>query len=350
MRIASCCYSVKQGLGWLMKWFYDAGVITDPIIYKHSSPSRVTETSWYPSNTPIVGGRGLSKLPEIKQVLSRVDILLCFETFFDWELVNLCKSMGVKSVLMPMMEWTPRVWPAKPDWILAPSALDYDYFKDEFPNHIEYIPVPVDNSTWRLRTKATTFLHNAGNVGHREHKGTRQFVEAIPLVKNCDARFIIRAQDTDAMDSILQGNPDALHDPRLTVDYSERPWSSLWDGADVYVAPEKFNGLTLPPVEAYAAGLPVITTDRYPLNSVLPQDKALFVQPASIHRASISGAYREFDECVVEPSAVAAKIDEWCGRDITAESEMTRSWGEGYSWAALRSRYNKFISCVLERS
>ncbi len=343
-RVASVGYATPQGLGHLHKWYYDAGVITDPIVFKHTSPLRQTDMSWFPSGTPMVVQRPFVG-PEVEAVLERVKVMLFFETPFDWSLIERCRERGVKTVLMPMYEWTPRRWPAKPDYILAPSALDYDYFAEEFKGRIQFIPVPVDDTTWAERRVARRFLHNAGNVGHREHKGTRQLVEAIPMIKS-NAVVTIRAQDRKVLESILQDNPNSTACKNLVIDTDPKEGRGLWDVHDVYASPEKFNGLTLPPVEAYAAGMPVITTDRYPLNSVLPQSRNLFIKPASVHKACINASYLEFDECVVSPESIAEKIDEWYGQVVLNESYLARSWARDNSWSTLKPVYDRFMAKV----
>ncbi len=343
-KIASLCYAGRQGLGWLMKRYYDAGVITHPIIYRHSNPSRKTLTEWYPPGTPVVEGRNPDRAA-IREVLKQVEVLYCFETFFDWGLVDVAREMGVKTCLQPMYEWTPTRWPAKPDYIHAPSLLDRDYFKDEFPGKCLFIPVPVENSTWQLRKTAVRWLHNAGNVGHREHKGTRQLVEAIPLVKNPDWRLTIKAQDGKALTSILEGTPAALRDPRVTIDLNgEQPWERMWDDHDVYVAPEKLNGLSLPLAEAYAAGMPVMTTARYPMTTWMPTEPMIPVE--RYEKARIGPNYRELDEAIVTPEAIASKIDSWVGRDITDASLRSREWGVANSWPVLKPLYDEFFARV----
>ena len=343
-RVASLSYACRQGLGWLMRRFFDAGIVTDPIIYRHSHPSRKTLTEWYPPGTPVVEGRNLSADQEVVDVLRQADVLLCLETFFDWELVNACRRLQVKTVLMPMYEWTPVRWPAKPDYVLCPSLLDQDFFRDEFPGRCPFVPVPASPVEWKLRTRANRWLHNAGNVGHREHKGTRQLIEAVPLVRNPDFRLTIKAQDSAALTSILNDHPAARDDPRLTVDLDgDQPWERMWDDHDVYIAPEKLNGLSLPLQEAFAAGLPVFTTDRYPANTWLPADT--LIPPFRMERACITRSYREFDECVVEPATIAAVINDWQGRDVERFSRAGLQWSVDNGWAKLGPVYRR----VLER-
>ncbi len=353
MRVASIGYATSQGLGHLMHSFWQAGVITDPIIYLHSHPSRQNHRDWYPLNTPATRSRNFLRDPTVIQALEGVetdgrsccgiDILLAFETFFDWNVVNYCRGKGTKTVLIPMGEWTPVRWPAKPDALICPSLLDRDMFKDEFPGACPFIPVPVDPSTWKLREKANRFLHNAGNIGHREHKGTRQLLEAVKYVKNPNFHLTIRAQDARAMQSIIN-ETNVLLDSRVDYMPGEIPYEKLWDGYDVYIAPEKLNGLSLPLQEARAAGLLVITTDRYPANTWLPRESLIL--PDRFEKVRISGGYREIDEAIVNPLDIAETIDRWVGQDISSYSKTGYTWAHENSWEALKSRYLDALTAI----
>ena len=336
-----------------MKAFWDNGVVTDPVIVRHSAWQRRTHTEWYPPGTPEVPHRRTFDPAVVGPVLGRVDAMLFFETPFDWSLLPYCRDAGIKTALMPMYEWFPHTPPSWPDLMLCPSLLDLDYFKDRTETRAVFLPVPVDPSRWRMRTKAERFLHNAGNVGHREHKGTRQLLEAVRYVRSPDFRLTVRAQDTRALRDIARGTAmitakQALimtrgsatveaTDPRVTFEFGERPYETLWDDHDVYVAPEKLNGLSLPLQESYAAGMMLLTTDRYPANTWAPKEGLIPV--SEYRRERIAGSYLEFDEAVVRPEAIAAKIDEWVGRDLTYQSKKAHCWANDYSWDDLRPRY-----------
>lgn len=332
IRIGAVGYATEQGLGYLMKSFYDAGVVDDVMIFRHNK--RPTHKEWYPRGTIELVDRPFNGSVVDKFVRS-VQVMLFFETPFDWHFIPYCQHRGVKTVLMPMYEWLPVNIPSRPDMMLCPSVLDLDYFKGKF--HSVFVPVPVDPSRWKLRKKALRFLHNAGNIGHREHKGTRQLVAAIPLVKNPDFRITIRGQDVRALQSILGNYPAVTTDPRVTIQYGAQPHEKLFDDHDVYIAPEKFNGLSLPLQEARAAGLLVMTTNRYPANTWLPPEGLIRV--AWFERAKIAGPYYEFDEAIVQPEDIAATIDEWYGRDIEQISLSGGQWAKEHSWEALKGRY-----------
>lgn len=350
MRVAAIGYATSQGLGHLLRSFFEAGVVTDPIVYRHGHWSRPTNLDWYPQGTLVVEPRrDVVGQPGVRELLGRVRVLLAFETFFDWHLVHTCRSIGVKTALVVMHEWTPKVWPAKPDAVFCPSLLDVEYFREEFPCACPFLRVPVDPSHWRLRKHALHFVHNAGNVGHREHKGTRQFLEAIPLVQS-PARFTVRAQDTAALDSILESVPAVKSDPRVEFHFGEVPYAELWKEGDVYVAPEKFNGLSLPLQEARAAGMLVLTTDRFPTNQWLwesGQGGDTMIRPARVERACVSRQYREFDESVVEPAAVAACIDYWYGKEIFVYSGLAKGWAEANTWKQWLPHYRAALEALV---
>ena len=309
-----------------MKSFYDAGVVNRVLIQRHR---RRQNHDWYPPDTPVVNPPYVG--PVFDQFLSEIDVLLCWETPFDWNILNVCRERGIKTALVPMHEWTPREWPALFDRIIAPSLLDRDYFPGS-----KFVPVPVRADLWQQRTTAKRFLHNAGNIGWRGHKGTLELLKAVPHVK-APFHLTVRAQDTAELGKLLEQVPEVEKDGRVTVEKGEIPYEQLWDGHDVLIAPEKFNGLSLPLQEGRAAGLLVMTTGRYPHNTWLPREPLIPV--SRYERACVTPNYLEFDEAIVDPRDIAATIDRIFGQDITAYSQAGKVWAEEHSWAALKGRW-----------
>lgn len=343
MRIASISYATSQGLAHLMRDFYRNGIVTDPIVIKHRAGGSPNLKAWYPEWTPYA--TSVRELPRIVGGMSHyLDAILFFETPFAWDLIPQCRENGIKTILSPMHEWCPTTWPAKPDALICPSLLDQDYFKDEF-DICPFIPIPVETKYWKQRTRANRFLHNAGNIGHGEHKGTRELLKAIPLVKNPNFRITIRAQNMSALQRMMVDVPEAKTDPRLSIQPGEIPYGNLWDGYDVLVQPEKWNGLSLPLQEAYAAGMAVMTSDRYPHNTWLP--KAPLIPVSEYRKNRVASGYREVDEAIVKPEDIAAKIDEWIGRDISWQSGRALAWAEDNSWESLKPQYIETIKEIV---
>lgn len=378
MRVGSFGYCTDQGLGHLMKSFWDAGVVTDPLIMVHSRPNHF---GWYPPGTHQVRTRAVDAAASTAWT-DRIDVALFFETPFDWALIPRLRAAGKRTVLMPMYEWTLREPPHPFDLMLCPSRLDLDYFSAAAPDYrpgadnpgkpkwckaATCLPVPVPQNTWRPRTRARRWLHNAGNVGWRHHKGTVELLRAVPLVKAKDWRMTVRAQDRQALQTAIE-EAGYRGDRRVTLEAGvSLPYERLWDDHDVLIAPEKLNGLSLPLQEARAAGMLVMTTDRYPTNTWLPaaaddachcglgpedhrcpgaaehpytpRGPSPLIPVARYERACVTPNYLEFDEAVVEPEAVAAKIDEWFDADVTAYSESARDWARANGWDALKPAY-----------
>src|SRR5262245_15541617 len=124
MKIGSLVYATDQGLGVLAKSFYDHGVVNQVVVVRHHH--HPTHDDWYPgaAHTPI---RPLNSAL-VRDFCLSCDLMLFFETPFDWGLVHWCKGHGVRTVIMPMYECTPAAVPAEPDLWLCPSLLDEQVF------------------------------------------------------------------------------------------------------------------------------------------------------------------------------------------------------------------------------
>lgn len=332
MRIGMMSYACKQGLGYLAKSFWDAGVIDEMLMIHHGK--RTTYPEWYQDKAHSITNLSQLRSTSIINVLEKLDIMLFFETPFDWNFPALCSACGVKTVCMPMYEWYPKNKMDVFDAYLCPSLLDCDYFQD----HVNPLfQPPVDDSIWKQRTTAKTFLHNAGNIGFRGHKGTLELLQAMEYVES-DLTLTVRCQDKAAFTRLLHQVPQVRKNPKVILENYAVAYEDLFSTHDVLVAPEKFNGLSLPLQEAYAAGMLVMTTDRYPINTWLPREPLIPVQ--STHKACISSQYHSFDECTIDPKAIAKTMDDWYGKDIYDYSQEARLWGKINSWD-----YNATVFC-----
>ena len=335
MRIGTLALAVERGLGYLAKSFVDNGVITDVCIMRHSSLENHME--WYPGAPFIRDSRGRRTL---QQFVTGMDVMLFFETPFDWQIIPYCREVGTKTVLMTMYECTPDPIPHHMDRYLCPSLLDLEYFpKDKSI----FIPVPVDEP-WEQRMRARVFAHNSGHIGLKERSGTRQVLEAMKHV-NSPIELIVRSQNPKLIDTVRQVGGDYYNiqnDPRVKIEIGHVDYTQLRKGCDVCVAPEKFNGLSLPLQECRAIGLLVMTTDRFPANTWLPTEPLIPVSGESLNR--VSGRCIEFLESIVDPIDIAAKIDEYFDTDISQYSREGRDWAATQSWEVLKPRHMKVLT------
>ena len=329
MKVGSICYATEQGIGMLPKQFYDAGIINSVMIFRHGS--RPTMKEWYPPDTIELVGRPFNG-PIVEEYLKSIDVLLIFECPFDWTVLTLCKKLGTKTVIVPMYECTPAQIPVQPDKWICPSLLDVEYFPGS-----EFIPIPVPPIEWQQRTTAKRFLHNGGHLGLRGHKGTLELLQAVEYVKS-DLHLTVRSQDTIGLARILQQIPKVILDnPNLSIEPGGIAYEDLFKGYDVLVAPERYNGLSLPLQEARAAGMLVMTSNRFPHNTWLPIEPLIPV--ASYSRQRVGGGYNSYDEARIDPKSIAFTMDQWYGRDITDYSLSGKTYAEENSFPALKSRW-----------
>lgn len=323
MRIGTIAYACASGLGYLAKSFYDHGVITDILVVRHAHHQ--TFDDWYPGSpqTPI---RPFNTRLAMDFCASK-DVMFFLETPFDYTLITHCRNLGVKSVLCPMYECSPRQWPALPDLFICPSLLDLDMAKQHWPQVKSiFIPVPVD-VPWRQRYMAKIYVHNAGHGGLKGRNGTSELLDAMKYVKS-PIKLILRSQEKLQWD---------VTDPRIDLRIGTVPYDSLWNGADCLIFPERNNGLSLPLQEARASGLLVMASDRFPMNTWLPREPLIPV--ASYQRTCTSPRCLEFEQAIIDPRAIAARIDEWYGKDITEYSISGKQWAEEMSWLKLKPKY-----------
>lgn len=312
MTVGSVVFATDQGLGYLAKSFYDHGIIHKVVIVRHSS--RETHWDWYKAEDRIQ-----------EEGLFDCDAVFFFETPFDWKLIPRLRERGIKTILMPMYECTTTPLPYSPDLILAPSALDLQYYPVG-----EGITVPVE-VPFRLRKKARTFVHNAGNLGLGGRNGTKTVIEAMKYVK-APLKLILRSQEP------ISG----IADKRILLEVGQKPFGALWKDGDVFVFPEKFNGLSLPLQEAYASGMAVVAGDRFPINTWLPRDLLIPVHHYTKERIAC-----EFDCAHYDPKELAKKMDELYGQDITKYSLMGKAWAEQNSWDIWKPKYEARIAELL---
>ena len=308
-KIGSTVFATNQGLGVLAKAFYDHGIINKVWIQKHST--RKTHYDWYPDRLML------------QEELLECDALLFFETPFNWKLIPQARERGIRTALMPMYECTNFPAPYEPDVYVCPSLLDLEYYKDK---NAVFIPVPV-KATWRLRERARVFVHNAGNGGIGGRNGTKELLQALPYVKS-PIKLIIRTQEKNF----------TCTDPRVEIRTGTVPYDELFNEGDVFIFPEKFNGLSLPLQEAFASGMLVMAGNRFPINTWLPVDPLIPVDSYKTEKIAV-----QFESAVYDPREIARTIDTWFDADISDYSREGREFGLQHSFDKLSSKYFDII-------
>lgn len=248
------------------------------------------------------------------------DIVVGIETMYGYQ-----KKEGQKTILIPMYECSYKAEVAKMDKVIAVSLLDKQYYPQA-----KFLPWPINTDLihFKKRDRANVFVHNAGHGGLGGRNGTAELIEAMKFVKS-NIKLIIRSQIPIK----------EIEDPRIDVmvrDF-ENYWE-IWGEGDVFIFPEKFNGLSLPIQEAIASGMPIMSTDRFPFNAYLP--RKIMIEPAGFTREQIAVG---FDMAILDPQKIAAKIDQWAGKSIADLSEEMGHLAGMLSWKQLKSQWEQIL-------
>ena len=322
MNIGTICYATRSGLGILAKRFYDHGIINKILAIQH--PHYANHFDWYKSEDLYLNSTAA-------QFSADIDTLLIFENAWQyWSLIKNIKGQGKRFALMPMYEYTPDPLPVEPDVILCPSALD----KKHYPTGIE-VTIPVEQ-TWHLREHALRFVHNAGHGGKDYRNGTPELLEAMQYVKS-PIQLTVRMQPNE------RRMVDLFHqyyakDPRVEIVMADVPDEKLYAEGDVFIFPEKFNGLSLPMQEAWASGMMVMGTDRFPMNTWLPPNPLI----PSVGTTTLTIA-KKVESSVINPYILAKWIDAWFMQDIMFYSWQGKQWAEKNSWAVWKPKYLELL-------
>lgn len=334
MRIAAIVRSDNVGLGIQSKEFFDHIPCKALVVDVSKISSQMPQNhGWYPNQTIWYYTKG-AKFPRelLDDFLKDIDVLIAFETCYDYGLFAYCRLKGIKTILQlnyEFLEYPSNFSP--PDLFAAPSMWHFN----DIPFPKVYLPVPVNTKKFVPQKKEKTFLHIAGKPAIHDRNGTYLFLNCLQYVKN-DITVILKCQREIVVPEVPQ-NVTLIKDFTNNKNYQDN-----YDGG-VLVMPRKYGGLCLPCQEAIAAEMPVIMPDISPNNLWLPKD---WLVPAEIKNSF--KCKRLVDIYEVEEKYLAAKIDLFCEKDIyNGAIEQAKELKDKISWEKLLPLYYETFNNVL---
>lgn len=270
----------------------------------------------------------------IEEFVHDIDILFCIETPYDYNIFDVCRRRGVKTILQLNYEFLdyPSNLPL-PDLFAAPSMWNYD----AIPEPKVFLPVPVN--TERLTVKpprANTFIHIAGRPAEQDRNGTRCLFSALRYVKSA-ITVIVKSQTLIHIPN-LPANINIICEVGNKENYYDN-----YDQGGVLVLPRKYGGLCLPINEALSCGMPVITTAISPNNTWLPTEWLV-----SSHHMGAFQSKKVVEFYHVDQIELAAQIDAHCNQDVyEAARDKAIELRKSISWFMMREKYYEVFENLL---
>jgi glycosyltransferase involved in cell wall biosynthesis len=247
----------------------------DKTIVINSKPFNGNEQhiEWYSSRRNAYRIDGFIQQNEVNPILNDIDVLLTFEIPYNYQLITMARSRGVKTIIQNNWEFTDYL--RQPELPLPNLLINHSYWhlddqKSLWGDITEYCPTPLFVEDYvnilqenLARTGRRRFLHIAGRGTHEDRNGTRDLIDSLQYIpEEIDFELVIKTQTTDI--------PSTL-DRRVIIDRSSPvDEKELYRNFDAMILPRRYAGACLPMSEALASGLPVIMTDIDPNNKVLP--------------------------------------------------------------------------------
>jgi len=329
MRVGALCRMDFTGLGIQSKEFFDHIPCKALVIDSTKLSGTIQNPHWYPGQKIFKIDTWL-KIPidVINEFLNDIDILITFETPYDYSIFDTCRKRGIKTVLQLNYEFLE--YPSKhplPDLFAAPSLWNYELI----PTPKMFLPVPVNVNHSVPDRQEKTFLHIAGRTAVHDRNGTLPFLRSLQYVNN-RIKVIVRGQHHITL-------PRVPSHVKLIQDFTNKEnYLENYTGG-VLVMPRKYGGLCLPAQESIGFEMPVIMTDISPNNTWLPKE---WLVPA--HKGNSFKCKTHVDIYEVDERQLGAKIDEFCDSDFYNKAvEKAKGLKERISWEKLLPTYQKLF-------
>lgn len=283
----------------------------------------------------------------VRSALAPLQGIIFFERH-NWHplLLPAARSLGVKTVCVPMWEWfngRDKEWQLC-DLFICPSNWSLQVVRKFNWQSSIRLPACLDMERFPNRAisgPARLFVHNAGLVDPDDRKSTRETIEAFKRVKRDDIRLVVRLQkpaDLPALDNRISVVTENLKNP-----------AALYAEGEVAVQPSKLEGVGFMVLEPVLSGMPVITLDYPPMNEFV-RDRQLLVRKRWLKRRSYGSVWFKHAHLRLPDIGDLARKIEWCAEnDLASISKENRQWSESiFNRASLRSRYESVLQALVE--
>jgi L-malate glycosyltransferase len=222
--------------------------------------------------------------------------------------------------------WGPLVhpWLRLADEIVVPS----EYLRGVFARHgyrARVIPNVVDTSSFRFRPRPRLRPHLVSTRNFEAHYRVENTLEAYAIVKRRHPDATLTLAGYGSLEGRLRARASALGalDVRFCGRVEPESMPRLYDGADIFLNSSVVDNQPVSVLEAFAAGLPVVSTATGDIGRMVRHGDTGCLVPAD------------------HPEAMAAAVSELLTAPGQAlqMAQRARREAERYSWPAVRGSW-----------
>jgi len=288
---------------------------------------------------------GMPSNEDMQWLSDDVDLVFVCETPLNWELFNIARAKGVKTVMQYNYEFLNYFrYPDLPkvDVLASPSYWAIKEVEDAGFASVKYLPVPINiekipmNNTVELET----IIHIMGRPAMYDRNGTELFLKAIKEIGTAyNYKIYIQTPKEPASIQVLEDLKPLLNEVQgilgsnLEVVFDIEDNTAMYREGDLMILPRKYGGLCLPLWEALSAGMPVMMPDISPNNKVLPKEWLI-----SAIRSGTLKTHSEIPMYLSSVSDIVNKVDE-IAKDYPSQSKKARKLAEDMSWNSQKQNY-----------
>jgi hypothetical protein len=334
--IARC--EQARGLAILSKNFYDHMPVTRTLCVRVPYPAALERPDWYENRTNIRFNPKSHTLDEaaFPPWLEGLDVVFCAETPHDWRIPDWCRRLGVKLVIQGMPEFVRHMREDSalqhPDQWWWPTSWRLDHLP---PGIV--MPVPMDRHPMtRSDDDRLHILHTVGKRAFADRNGTEILVQAMRMVRS-EVKLTIHSIDGDIIPFQRKRNVEYVFNHNAV----DNLWSMYGD-QDVLILPRRYGGLSLPALEASAAGLIVAMTDCPPNDELA---SVLFPVHRTVSLTVASGVIPSFD---ANAAGLASTIDLLANLSVVERDVMRQKQARLLpTWDVYGPRYLRAFEALL---
>jgi glycosyltransferase involved in cell wall biosynthesis len=288
---------------------------------------------------------GIPNYNDIDWLTDDVDMVFLCETPLNWELFNVARQKGVKTIMQynyEFLNYFRDINLPKPDVLASPSYWEMERVQELRIAKVRYLPVPIDidkvpnNNHKELKT----ITHVMGRPAVHDRNGTELFLKAIRQMGKAYQYQLFIQTPKEAVSQEVYNNIKPLLDnvsqelgDHLQITYDAPEVHDLYKDGSLMILPRRYGGLCLPLWEALSAGMPVIMPDISPNNKVLPEEWLV--------DGMKSGVVHTHSEIPMYSSSVVDIISRvtYIKNNYKQETKRARDLAESMSWESQKPKY-----------